>query len=71
LALEIVWCQRLIKGYSDTHARGHQHHDHLLALVTQHGARMSAEQLCALREAALADEHGKAFQSTLAAQGWA
>ena len=71
LALETVWCQRLIKGYSDTHARGHQHHDRLLALVAQHGALMSPEQLRALREAALADEHGKAFRSTLAAQGWA
>jgi len=71
LALETVWCQRLIKGYSDTHARGHQHHDRLLALVAQHGALLSAEQLRALREAALADEHGKAFHSTLAAQGWA
>ena len=71
LALETVWCQRLIKGYSDTHARGHQHHDRLLALVAQHGALLSAEQLRDLREAALADEHGKAFHSTLAAQGWA
>jgi hypothetical protein len=42
-----------------------------LALVAQHGALLSAEQLRALREAALADEHGKAFHSTLAAQGWA
>ena len=71
LALEIVWCQRLVKGYSDTHARGHQQLDRLMALVAQQGARLSAEQLSALREAAMADEHGKAFHSTLAAQGWA
>jgi indolepyruvate ferredoxin oxidoreductase beta subunit len=71
LALEIVWCQRLVKGYSDTHARGHQQLDRLMALVAQQGARLSVEQLSALREAAMADEHGKAFHSTLAAQGWA
>jgi indolepyruvate ferredoxin oxidoreductase beta subunit len=61
----------LVKGYSDTHARGHQQLDRLMALVAQQGARLSAEQLSALREAAMADEHGKAFHSTLAAQGWA
>jgi indolepyruvate ferredoxin oxidoreductase beta subunit len=71
LALELVLCQRLVKGYSDTHARGHHHHDQLLALVAEHGARLSAEQLRALREAALADDQGNAFRSTLASQGWA
>ena len=60
-----------VKGYSDTHARGHHHHDQLLALVAEHGARLSAEQLRALREAALADDQGNAFRSTLASQGWA
>ena len=70
LALEIVLCQRLVKGYGDTHARGHHHHDQLLALVTQHGARVSADQLRALRDAALADDQGNAFRSTLAAQAW-
>ena len=70
LALEIVLCQRLVKGYSDTHARGHHHHDQLLELVAKHGARLSAEQLRALRDAALADDQGNAFRSTLAARAW-
>ena len=70
LAHELVLCQRLVKGYSDTHARGHQHLDRILGLLVQHGSRWQAETLRALRESALADDQGKAFHATLASQGW-
>ncbi len=66
LALEIVQCQRLVKGYSDTHARGLANYQRLVQAVRQAGARLAPATLRELREAALADEHGKALQALLA-----
>jgi len=67
LAVELFKCQRLIKGYSDTHARGHSKFDRVFdavnALEAQHDA---AQWLEKIREAALNDETGAGFDRTLA-----
>lgn len=59
LALELIRCRRLVKGYSDTHARGQSKFDKLLraALLLQ-GRMDAAADLAALRAAALADPQG-------------
>lgn len=67
LALELLRCRRLVKGYSDTHARG----ESKFALVTGALPLLAAQQDAAawlrrLREAALADEAGKALDGVLA-----
>ena len=67
LAVEILRCRRLIKGYSDTHARGHSKFDKVLAgaaLVS--GRADAADWVRRLREAALKDEEGKALDGALA-----
>lgn len=64
LAHEIALCGRLIKGYSDTHARGRASFEAVLALLGERGNRSDAEMaqaVRALREAALADPEGKAL----------
>ncbi|HVL57924.1 MAG TPA: indolepyruvate oxidoreductase subunit beta family protein [Burkholderiaceae bacterium] len=68
LATEIASCQRLVKGYSDTHARGWRNFERLMAaLETLDGDPQAAQQLRALREAALADETGAQLEQALAA----
>lgn len=66
VALEIVRCQRLIKGYSDTYARGLASFTAVTgaarALGDQPGA---ASRIAALRDAALADEAGDALATEL------
>ncbi|WP_088278501.1 indolepyruvate oxidoreductase subunit beta family protein [Ideonella sp. A 288] len=62
LATEIARCQRLVKGYGDTHERGWRHFE-LLRQCWQHGT--AATTLAVLRDAALADEHGRALQAAL------
>ncbi|HEU0204409.1 MAG TPA: indolepyruvate oxidoreductase subunit beta family protein [Burkholderiaceae bacterium] len=69
LATEVVLCQRLVKGYSDTHERGLRNFETLMAAVDQTGAAMAPATLRELREAALADEHGDALRATLARHG--
>ncbi len=67
LAVEVLRCRRLIKGYSDTHARGQSKFDKVLAgaaLVA--GREDAADWLRRLREAALKDESGKALDGALA-----
>jgi indolepyruvate ferredoxin oxidoreductase beta subunit len=66
LAVEVAQCQRLVKGYSDTHERGVRHFDTLMAAVRRAGATLAPATLRELREAALADEHGGALEATLA-----
>jgi len=63
LALEIALCGRLIKGYSDTHARAETSFARMLEIMAQPGMNDSerAAALRAEREAALADPEGKAF----------
>lgn len=69
LALQIVRLQQLIKGYSDTHQRGWRHFSAILAMVDTLAAHPDAAQrLQALREAALADEEGRALEVALQTQ---
>ncbi|CAM3357129.1 indolepyruvate oxidoreductase subunit beta family protein [Paracidovorax anthurii] len=58
LALEAARCQRLVKGYSDTHARGLRNYETLMAVVDRHAPSLAPSTLRELRDAALADEHG-------------
>ena len=66
LAVEVAQCQRLVKGYSDTHARGMRNYETLMAAVQRAGPRLAPATLRELREAALADEHGTKLGATLA-----
>ncbi|MGA1287313.1 MAG: indolepyruvate oxidoreductase subunit beta family protein [Rubrivivax sp.] len=66
LATEIVRCQRLVKGYGDTHARGWRNFEQLQAWWRGASTR-SAQGLAALRAAALADDQGHALAQALAA----
>lgn len=66
LALEIVRCQRLVKGYGDTHARGWRNFERIRAAWQRGGRDMAPATLHALVEAALADEEGKRLDEALA-----
>jgi len=66
LAAEIARCQRLVKGYGDTHARGLANYQRLMDAVQRAGRHLAPATLRELRDAALADEHGKALQAALA-----
>lgn len=66
LAVELLRCRRLIKGYSDTHARGLSKFDRVMAgaeLVA--GRDDAADWVRRLREAALADAEGAALNGAL------
>lgn len=66
LGVEIVKCRRLIKGYSDTHARSHSKFDRVMsALALLEPREDGADWLRRLREAALLDEDGKALDGAL------
>lgn len=66
LAVELIRCRRLIKGYSDTHARGHSKFDKVLAATARIAQRDDAADWCRrLREAALQDEEGKALDGAI------
>jgi indolepyruvate ferredoxin oxidoreductase, beta subunit len=66
LALEIAECQRLIKGYGDTHERGLKSYAAIMQVIERDGARPDiAARVRRLRQAALADENGAALDSTL------
>lgn len=67
LAVEVLRCRRLVKGYSDTHARGLSKFDRVLAAISSVDRRDDAAQWAArLREAALKDEEGKALDGAIA-----
>ena len=66
LAVEVARCQRLVKGYSETHARGVRNFETVMAAVQKSGTTLAPATLRELREAALADEDGHALDSTLA-----
>jgi len=66
LALEVVQCQRLVKGYSDTHVRGLTNYQTLMNAVERAGTHLAPATLRELREAALADEHGNKLRALLA-----
>lgn len=62
LAAEVLRCRRLVKGYSDTHARGSSRFDRLMrAARSLQGRDAAADDLASLREAALRDASGKAL----------
>ena len=65
LALEMAQCQRLVKGYSETHERGVRNYETVLEAVQRAGANLAPATLREWRDAALADEHGKALRSAL------
>ncbi|MFB9121841.1 indolepyruvate oxidoreductase subunit beta family protein [Paraburkholderia dipogonis] len=65
LAIEVAQCQRLVKGYSDTHARGLKNYQTVMAAVGRAGARIAPATLRELRDAALADEHGNRLHEAL------
>ncbi len=67
LAVETLRCRRLVKGYSDTHARGLSKFDRVLAAIDLVKDREDAALWAArLREAALKDEEGKALDGAIA-----
>jgi indolepyruvate ferredoxin oxidoreductase beta subunit len=66
LAVEIIAARRLIKGYSDTHARGESKFDRVIGAVPLLAARSDgADWLRRLRDAALMDENGIALDGAL------
>ncbi len=68
LAVEELRCRRLVKGYSDTHARGSSRFDKLMqAARLLRGQPQAAQTLAALREAALKDAEGRALEERLRA----
>ena len=66
LAAEVAQCQRLVKGYSDTHERGLRNYEAVMAALDAAGTAMAPATLRELRDAALADEHGKQLRAKLA-----
>ena len=67
LAVELLKCRRLIKGYSDTHMRGLSKFDRVVdASNLLAGRKDAAEWVARLREAALQDEQGVALDGAIA-----
>ena len=67
LAVAILEARRLVKGYSDTHARGASKFDRVIAIAPRLAGRADGgEWLRRLSKAALADEDGKALDGALA-----
>ena len=67
LALEILKCRRLVKGYSDTHSRGSSKFDKVIgALPVLAGRADAADWIRRLRDAALADADGKMLDGAIA-----
>ena len=71
LALEIVRCQRLVKGYGDTHERGWRNFETLQQVWRTRGIELSPLALRELAAAARADDQGLALQAALARAGHA
>ena len=66
LAIEVLRCRRLVKGYSDTHARGLSKFDRVTAAAARLAGRDdAADWVRRLRDAALADEGGVALEGAL------
>ena len=63
LALEIVLCQRLIKGYGETFERGVHNYTRILSVID--GPLASPDRIRRLRELALADDEGQALTEAL------
>jgi len=69
LALAVISCARLVKGYGQTHRRGSANLVRILETViepaVQHSGSFSAQDISQVREAALADESGGALDHIL------
>ena len=66
LAVELIRCRRLIKGYSDTHSRGQSKFDKVLEGISLVAERKdAAEWAKRLRDAALQDEKSVALDGAL------
>ena len=65
-ALELAECQRLVKGYSDTHERGLKNYGAVTDAVRRFADRPDLAAIVKrLRNAALADEEGKQLRACL------
>ena len=64
-AVEVIRCQRLIKGYGETHARGLGNFKTIMDVIDRDS--VTADRVARLRTAALADEDGKALKKEIAA----
>jgi indolepyruvate ferredoxin oxidoreductase beta subunit len=70
LGHEIALCGRLVKGYGATNERGKENLLHVLDHLAQGGVpQQAAAAVAAAREAALADENGKALDAALVQHG--
>jgi indolepyruvate ferredoxin oxidoreductase beta subunit len=70
LGHEIALCGRLIKGYGSTNERGKENLLHVLEHLARGGVPAdAAKAIRAAREAALADDAGKALDATLVQHG--
>ena len=68
LAVEVAAARNLVKGYGDTHERGHARFETLMAMLPALAQRSDgAAQLAMLRKAANADDDGKALDAAIAA----
>jgi indolepyruvate ferredoxin oxidoreductase beta subunit len=66
LAVELLACRRLVKGYSDTHARGMSKFDRVMSAAAKlEGRPDAADWVRRLREAALKDEDGLALAGAI------
>lgn len=66
LCVELLRCRRLVKGYSDTHARGLTKFDSVMnAADMLKGREDASDWVARLREAALQDPDGKALSGAL------
>lgn len=66
LAVELLTCRRLVKGYSDTHSRGLSKFDRVMTAAKRlEGRDDAALWVRRLREAALKDEEGAALDGAL------
>ena len=66
LAVEVIRCRRLIKGYSDTHTRSQSKFDRVIAGIALVADRKDAADWAQrLRDAALQDEGGEALEGAL------
>jgi indolepyruvate ferredoxin oxidoreductase, beta subunit len=62
----VAECQRLVKGYSDTHSRGLANFSTVMAVLPKlKNAPRAGDLLRGLRDAALADDTGAQFASAL------
>lgn len=66
---EIALCGRLIKGYGSTNERGKENLLHVLDHLALRPGTGTAAAIAAAREAALADDAGKALDATLLQHG--